>query len=331
MKITEVHNCNYVGNFCRYFLICFASHVLFQNTCSAAELTSLEKALQNTYIACVGIDDKLSDLKLLAGINTGVQAVGTGLGVGATAVGIVKVSVDKAVETYEKMLQDMRKKTKNVEYKPLTEEQLKVMNKNFKDSYQDAVKKAKTYKSELEKLNKKSKKLGNWRTGLMAGATVTNVTGAILASQSGVNKDLDSMVKNCLSNVDELKNAMGQALVDGEDVTEAREIVSACDRYRNVDVSSVSKRATGAMASSVVGAATGFTGTIVSGVANSDKVRKDNTKEGKQKEKNLNTASNVLAGVTTAASGVATVFSGVQIAAIKRVADVAAKCEEALK
>ena len=50
-----------------------------------------------------------------------------------------------------------------------------------------------------------------------------------------------------------------------------------------------------------------------------------------QKEKNLNTASNVLAGGTTVASGVAVVFNATQIGAIKRAANVADECEEALR
>ena len=75
-----------------------------------------------------------------------------------------------------------------------------------------------------------------------------------------------------------------------------------------------------------VGAATGLAGTITSGVANTDATRED-----ADKSKSLNTASNVLAGVTTAASLTATVFNATQIAAAKRIIEVAEQCEEALK
>ena len=47
----------------------------------------------------------------------------------------------------------------------------------------------------------------------------------------------------------------------------------------------------------------------------------------KNKEKNLNTAANVLAGGTTAASLSATIFNATQISAIKRAATVADECE----
>ena len=51
----------------------------------------------------------------------------------------------------------------------------------------------------------------------------------------------------------------------------------------------------------------------------------------KLKEKNLNTAANVLAGGTTAASLSGTIFNATQISAIKRAATVADECEGALK
>ena len=75
----------------------------------------------------------------------------------------------------------------------------------------------------------------------------------------------------------------------------------------------------------------GLAGTLTSASANSDKVRDDNSDSGKQKEKTLNTASNVLAGATAAASATATVFNATQIKAIKQVAEVASKCTEVLR
>lgn len=63
-----------------------------------AEVMPLNDALRATYSACVGIDDELADLKKMAGINTAVTGVGTGLGVGATVTGLVKASKDKEME-----------------------------------------------------------------------------------------------------------------------------------------------------------------------------------------------------------------------------------------
>ena len=63
-----------------------------------AENLELDNALRATYTNCVGIDETLHDMKVMAGINTAVTGVGTTLGVGATAVGITKSNLDKAIE-----------------------------------------------------------------------------------------------------------------------------------------------------------------------------------------------------------------------------------------
>lgn len=187
-----------------------------------------------------------------------------------------------------------------------------------KDKLQDNIEK-------LDELDKQSKNLGNWRTGLLAANTATNIAGAAIAGINKVDKDLEAQIKSCVSAVSDLRNSMMQARMDGVDITEAQTIADACDDYEMVDVSKINTRATGAMASSVVGAATGLAGTVVSGVAN------DNTAAGKKQEKDLNTAANVLSIGATAASTTATIFNATQIAAIKKVATVSEKCTGVLK
>ena len=107
-------------------------------------------------------------------------------------------------------------------------------------------------------------------------------------------------------------------------MSEAQSIYTACHEYDYVDITPINKRGKGALVSSAVGATTGLVGTVTSAMANTDKTRNDNTESGKQKEKNLNTAANVL-------SGAATVFNATQISAIKKVANVAAVCTGVLK
>ena len=194
-----------------------------------------------------------------------------------------------------------------------------------KSSYDSAIKDLTTAQAKLDELNKQSKKLGNWRTGLLAGNTVTNVAGAIIAGNNKVDDDLQAQIDSCKKAVDELQRSMMQARFDGEDISEAQGIVNACKEYNYVDISPINKRGKGAMISSIVGATTGVAGTVTSATRN------DNTDAGKQKEKNLNTASNVLAGASTVASATATVFNATQISAIKNVATVAQKCTEVLK
>ena len=289
-----------------------------------ADEADLVAALQKTYSACVGIDANLADLKKMAGINTAITGVGTGLGVGATVVGIVKAQKDELREQLDKQLRDIRN----------------MSNQEFLQFLAD-VSKYKQYQDMLdkeEKANQKSKQLGNWRTGLMVGNTATNVAGAIIAGNNKVDDNLQTQIDNCKSAVKNLQNAIMQAKVDGNDITEASQIVSACKEYDYVDISPINKRAKGAFVSSIIGATTGIAGTITSAVANSKDVRKEEeSKQGKKtdadwnKEKNLNTTANVLAGASTVASATATVFNATQISAIKKLATVAEKCTEVLK
>ena len=306
--------------------------VLVCNTCFA-DVLDLTTALQNTYRACVNIDENLHELKVLAGVNTGVTAVGTGLGIGATATGLAKASVDANIEKLLDTMWDISAQyegqlpTENQKEEFVQNFQRKLQNKKWgslQETDQDLI-------SEIQRLEEKSKKLGNWRTGLLAGNTVTNVAGAIISSKTINKDDINGQIDTCIAATKELNNAINAARMNGEDVTEAKQIYNACRDYAYVDMSPIDKRGKGAMISSSIGAGLGGIGTITSGVANSDKIRNDDTESGKQKEKDLNTTSNILAAGATVASATATVFNATQIAAIKKVAEVSQKCTEVLK
>ena len=307
-----------------FFTILFFNYVAF-----GAEVLDLNTALQNTYHACVGIDDELTDLKKMAGINTAITAVGTATGASATIVGLVKSSKDRQAEELEKLIKDLSKMEDD---KPdPTESEINSFRQEFESSYNTAITDIETAKAKLDDLNKQSKKLGNWRTGLVAGSATTNVAGAIIAGKNKVKEDLEVQIEDCKAQVANLNSSIMQARMNGEDVGEAQEIFNACREYNYVDITPINKRAKGAQISSIVGAGTGIVGTVTSAMANTDKTRNDNTDAGKQKEKNLNAASNVLAGASTVASATATVFNATQISAIKKVATVAQKCTEVLK
>lgn len=306
------------------FLLVF---VLTSNV-HAAEVLDLNTALQNTYRACADIDNNLHDLKVLAGVNTAVTAVGTGLGVGAAATGFVKASKDKQVEVKLDKLREIEQKNPGANSSD-TEWQ------SFSESLQSELTTAKQeierYQAEIAKLNKESKNLGNWRTGLLAGNTVTNVAGAINSSKTINKDDIQGQIDACISATKDLSNAIMQAKMNGENIEEAQSIYKACREYEYVDISPINKRGTGAMVASSIGAGLGGIGTITSGVANSEKIRNNDTDSGKKKRKNLNTASNVLAVGATATSATATVFNATQIAAIKKVAKVSESCTGVLK
>lgn len=298
---------------------------------AGAEVLPLYDALRATYSACVGIDDELAELKKMAGINTAVTGVGTATGVGATATGLVKASKDSQIEELEVKLEKLREIESKNQQQENSGNDYAAFATEFEESYSNIKQQLKEYQSEINKLTEQSKKLGNWRTGLLAGSTVTNIAGAAISGANKVSVGLREQINTCISAVEVLQQSMMQARLNGEDITEAQSIVDACSDYKYVDVSKIDNRAKGAMISSVVGATTGLSGTVVSASANAPKTRDDNTDEGKQKEKNLNTAANVLSGVTTAASATATVFNATQISAIKKVAEVAEKCTGVLR
>jgi hypothetical protein len=298
-----------------------------------ADEAKLVSALQNTYVACIGIDESLYDLKKMAGINTVITGVGTGFGIGATAVGIAKENIDKKIDILKldklRAIDTQRissgiKETSNEQLDEFIAQSDIVIRTDTEKQTQD---------SEISRLTAKSKSLGHWRTGLLFGNTATNVAGAIISSQNRVNSDLQTQIDNCKQSVSALQDATMQAKLNGLDITEAQSIIDACKEYNYVDISKINDRGRGATISSAVGAGLGLTGTITSGIANSDQVRSQTTDQGlrTEKEKNLNMASNVLAGASTVASATATVFNATQIKAIKDVANVAARCTGVLK
>ena len=312
-------------------IIAFSLVFVMASNAYGADVLDLNTALQNTYRACAEIDDNLHDLKVLAGVNTAVTAVGTGLGVGATATGFVKQKTDKEIEELEKLLKEMEELSNQYTGTEPDANQRSAFLTEFNNTYNTAVKDKATAQQKIDDLTKKSKNLGNWRTGLLAGNTVTNVAGAVIASKTINKDDIQGQIDACISATKDLNNAILAAKLSGEDISEAQSIYKACREYEYVDISPINKRGKGAMISSSIGAGLGGIGTITSGVANSDKIRNDNTDSGKKKEKDLNTASNVLSIGATAASATATVFNATQIAAIKKVAKVSESCTRVLK
>lgn len=294
---------------------------------ASANMLPLDDALRATYIACVGIDDELADLKTMAGINTAVTVAGTAAGIGATVTGLVKSSKDKQIEQLE--MERLRKISEsgtnsNASNGKIEDNLLAIQ--SYYDTHKNDTP-VSDIDTEIDKLTEQSKKLGNWRTGLLAGSTATNIAGAAISGTNKVSVGLKEQINSCISAVDSLQQSIIQARLNGEDITEAQSIIEACKEYEYVDLSKIDNRAKGAMISSVVGAGLGLAGTITSASANSKDVRDGDS----DKEKNLNTTANVLSGVTTAASATATGFNAAQISAIKKVAEVAEKCTGVLK
>ena len=277
--------------------------------------TDLAAAIENVRTTCGNISAELTDMKKMAGIATTVTGVGTVAGGVALGTGIAKAGVDKEIEAMEKL--------------PLltiaNENEFEATVLNYAKSINHSVNTA------IGHAEKKSKQLGNVRTGTMAAATATNIAGAIMSGTNRVKGDLKQQIDECLASVKTLSNVRMQAriskTVTDADLARAENIIRACDAWTTVDVSSINNRSTGATVSSGIGAGLGLAGTITSASANSDGVRDGDA----DKEKKLNAAANVLAGGTTVAGLSATIFNATQISAIKRAATVADECEGALK
>lgn len=277
--------------------------------------TDLTAAIENVRTTCGNISAELSDMKKMAGITTAVTGVGTVTGGVALGTGLAKADVDKEIEAKEKL--------------PL----LTIENENaFKNSvlnYAESINQS--VNTEKGIAEKKSKQLGNVRTGTMAAATATNIAGAIMSGTNKVKGDLKQQIDECLMSVKILSNVRMQARIDGSanntELARAENIIRACDAWSTVDITPINNRSKGATILSGIGAGLGLAGTITSASANSKDVRDGDS----DKEKNLNTAANVLAGGTTAAGLSATIFNATQISAIKRAATVADECEGALK
>ena len=194
-------------------------------------------------------------------------------------------------------------------------------------------------KQEVDDETKKSKTLGNVRTGLMAGATVTSAVSTGTSIGATVNADkLAKKMSDCNQKLYELKIAKAElealessdksAVEVGENATK---ILGACTGYNKNNINTVKNKMTASAIISGIGTATGATGTITSAMANSKKVREDDSEKGKKKEKNLNLTANIMAGITTGTSLSTTVISATAIADAKKDSKMAEECEAVLK
>ena len=290
------------------------------DTARVAELSQLYNAAQDV---CVGISDELQHLKNVTTGNAVVSGVGTAAAGGALYAGLTKAQVDRRIEELQKKICDAGGcDEKTVEQ--MSDEDF------FSNVIIPMSEIVELMRSELQDADKKSKRLGNWRTGLMAGATATSITSAILAGVSKDQSDLIQQITACNNAIDMIAHADMSGLnpFDNQVVMKLGNIKTWCKSISPDDIERIAHQQRVIMGTSIAGAATGTAGTVTSAVANSKSVRNDNTDAGRKKEKNLNTTANVMAGATTVLGGVST---GVSISAVSRINKIikqASLCEE---
>lgn len=289
---------------------------------AGAFAAGVDDALLMAQRNCVGISGELSDLKKMAGIGAAVSGVGVATGGVALGAGIAKANVDERLEQLKQEIIELSKSAQNIPVYPIDVDWA-----GFDDAIAvlDVGGQAAAQKnSEEEKLEKKSKTLGNVRTGMLGASTVTNIVGAVVANESKVKGDLQEQINACLSSVKVLEREYNQARisrsVSEEHLEYVKRVITECSEWQMVDMSVVNSGARGAVVSSGVAAGAGAVGTVTSAMANSDSV-----------QKNLNTVSNVMAGGATVASVAATVFNVKQMNSVKKIVAVADNCEGVLK
>ncbi len=307
------------------------SILLGQCAFGAAFGDDLSVQIQATRSACSGISDAMTNLKKMAGINTAVTAVGTVTGGVALGTGIAKAGVDKEIEKLEQQIEELKRSSANTPVETLVIENKPAFDNQLSEFVRTYTAELQKKEEELSAAEQKSKTLGNIRTGTLATTAVVDTAGTIIAAKNKVDDDLQSRIDNCVAQVKKLQTAKASAQVaqssDSANLAKANKIITECREWEYIDLSDINKKAKGAAISGGTGAALAIVGTITSASANSSAIRDG---ENKDKEKSLNTASNVLAGGATGASAVATIFNATQIGAIKKADNIADKCEGAL-
>lgn len=289
-----------------------------------------EEMYQAVRITCSGISDEISKVSNISKANTAVTAVGTAVSAGALAVGIKKSQEEEEIE---KLIDQICKSggctPEGVE--KMSDEQF------FNEVLQPM---AELY--QLQKKIEKSKTLGNWRTGLMAGTIGTNLASAIM---SGININQSELIQHitacneAIAGLENIETELKKAGISPIQEPIAKNINNArtwCNKINTKDVEKIENRMKGVLGTSVVGGVIGIVGTGTSAAANSDKyMAVENkvrlTESEKKTEHALNTTANVMAGANIATGVVETGLNISLISLTKKLMQQAERCEGALK
>lgn len=293
-------------------------------------IESAEELFKATKIVCSGISDEISKVSKISKVNTAVTAAGTVAAGGALAVGIAKSREEKEIDALVKQICDKGGcSSESVE---------KMSDEEFFNTVIVPM-------SEIARLQKsldRSKKLGNWRTGLMAGTIGTNLASAII---SGVNRNQSELIQHiqaCNEMVESVNyaslqlKAAGISPMENQIVKDLDNVKTWCNQIDIKDIEKIEKRMTGVMGTSIAGGVIGVVGTVTSAEANSNKyMDKQNrlslTESDKNKKDALNTTANVMAGANIVTGAVETGLNISLITLTKRLMQQAELCEEILK
>lgn len=326
----------------------FATDVV---TDSNAELLNQAEEVYNaTRIVCSGISDQIAKVANISTANTAITGAGTIAASGALVAGVKKSNIDAEIET---RLDEFCKQNNNCTQNPET---------NAQDFYTTIIEGLaeistesgldKTDSKSIESMLEQSQKLGNWRTGLMAGTIGTNLATAILSGRNMNQSDLIQQITACndmIKTVSEVQHTLKTAGINPIENPVMRKLDNAktwCDQMNVADVEKIENRMKASLGTSIAGGVIGVAGTATSAAANSDKYsdvaaraslhasnnnnNNNNTAES-QKAKNLNTAANIMSGASIATGVAGTAVNISLISLAKKMIKSAQRCEETLQ
>lgn len=289
-----------------------------------------EQVYEATRIVCSGISDEISKVANISKANTAVGVVGTVAAGGALVAGIKKSQEEKQIE---EIIDKMCAKG------GCTAEGVNAMSD---EEFLINVLQPMAEIAELEQHVKKSKNLGNWRTGLMAGTIGTNLASAIMSGLNIDQSDLIQHISACNEMVRTIPDVELSLKKGGINPTEnpvvkkLNNIKTWCAQINIADIEKIEKRMKGVMGTSIAGGVIGIVGVGTSAAANSDKYMDiENkiklTEEEKKKEHALNTTANIMAGANVATGAVETGLNISLITLTKKLMEQASRCEEVLQ
>lgn len=296
--------------------------------------------LDSTRVACSGISDELSHISGISVANTAVSGAGTVAAGGALAAGVKKSKTDKEIADILARMCELGSCDPN-ELENMSDEEFaaRVMGplvQAIEQVYADEISRLSVLRNQQKEKTQQSKKLGNWRTALLAGTTATNITSAILAGLNRNQSDLIQHITVCNTLTGQLRDKMSQlqqagvSPLDNPIFSDASQTIDTCGGINIADIEKIERRMTAVMGTSVAGATIGAVGTGVSAAANSKKIRDDNSDDGKKKEANLNKTANVMAGANIATGAVETGLNISLITLTKKLIKNAQACENVL-
>ena len=296
---------------------------------TADVVANAEQVYEATRIVCSGISDEIAKVANVSKVNTAVTAVGTVAAGGALYAGVKKSQEEKEIEDIiENMKANGAFDVDKVRAMSLEEFYEKVV-----QPYADV--------AVLQEKIERSKKLGNWRTGLMAGTVGTNLASAILSGLNTNQSDLIQHITACNEMVQAIPDIEIQLKAAGVNpmeypiVNRLRGVSTWCNKIDTHDIEKIENRMKGVMGTSIAGTVIGGIGVGTSAAANSDKYMDARNKyaltgEEKKKEHALNTTANVMAGTNIATGAVETGLNISLITLTKKLIDTAERCEGTL-